>query len=217
MIRRAYYYKLLISFNRRFIMYTKMEMENKNYLEPYISKETMDFHYQLYSRYYDKLIKLLKEQNYNYQYSKEELFNHIDIFPIQIRDDILFNLGGVINHELYFNTHHKGLKKTSNIIIQHFGSMENLKKQWIETANSMVGSGYTYLVINKEKQLEILNFSNQDSPYIYGLIPILALDLWEHSYYLDYNIDRRKYIDNLFEAIDFEQVDQNYEKSIKLL
>ena len=79
----------------------------------------------------------------------------------------------------------------------------------------MVGSGYTFLVVNKEKKLEILNFSNQETPYSYGLVPILALDLWEHAYYLDYLNDRASYIKNFFQIIDFDKVNNKYEKITK--
>ena len=56
--------------------------------------------------------------------------------------------------------------------------------------------------------------SNQESPYIYGMIPILALDLWEHAYYLDYQSNRSLYIKNFFQIIDFEQVNNLYEKNL---
>lgn len=198
-------------------MYQKIQIDFKK-SEPYISEDTMKLQYEIYLNYLNTLNKLLLENNYDYKYSKEELVNYIDIFPINVRDDILVNLGGVLNHELYFSILNK---KTNNnfeqIIIKEFGSMNNFKQQFINTANNMFGSGYTYLVINKEKKLEILNFSNEDTPYIYGLIPIMALDLWEHSYYLDYKIDRKKYIENFFELIDFDIVNNNYEKNIKLL
>lgn len=199
-------------------MYQKIILEDLSYLEPYISKETIDYHYQLYLRYYNKLIKLLEEQNYNYNYTKEELVNHLDIFPIDKRDDILIAIGGVLNHELYFKTMTKeNSHKFDEILIQSFGSIENFKTKWIEKSNQMIGSGYTFLVLNKNKKLEILNFSNQDTPYSYGLIPILNSDLWEHSYYLDYRIHRDNYINVFFDLINFEQVNQNYEKALKLL
>ena len=187
-------------------------------LEPYIDTRTVDIHYNRhYMNYLNKLNNLLSNEKYNYEYTKEELAQNIDIFHISVRDDILFNLGGVINHELYFDSM-SGDKNTLPVgklaIDKEFGSFDKFKEQFIKTANQLTGSGYTFLVINKAKKLEILNFSNQDTPYYYGLIPILALDLWEHAYYLKYLNNRSEYINNFFQIIDFAKVNSRYEKNI---
>ena len=76
---------------------------NYSTLKPVISEETLFLHYNKhYLSYLEKLNSLLKKHNYDNRYSKEELVRHIDIFPISDRGDILYNLGGVINYELYF-------------------------------------------------------------------------------------------------------------------
>ena len=79
-------------------------------------------------------------------------------------------------------------------------------------ALDLVGSGYTYLVINNNKDLQIINMSNQESPYLYGMIPIITIDLWEHAYYLDYQNNKEKYIDAFFQIIDFNKINNLYEK-----
>ncbi len=188
-----------------------------NFLEPIISSRTLTIHYNNhYLNYLNKLNKLLKENNYNFRYSKEELFNHIDEFPLNVRDDILFNLGGVVNHELYFSSLGKNEinGKLEQKIKEKYGSFDNFKEEFIKKANQLVGSGYTFLVMDKNGDLNIMNMSNQESPYIYGMIPILALDLWEHAYYLDYQSNRSLYIKNFFQIIDFEQVNNLYEKNL---
>ena len=76
----------------------------------------------------------------------------------------------------------------------------------------MIGSGYTFLVLNKDNNLEIINVANQDTPISYDLIPIMNLDLWEHAYYLDYQNDRKTYINNFFSIIDFSKVSKIYEE-----
>ena len=203
-------------------MYQK-EILNYGYngLEPYISASTIDVHYNKhYLGYLNKLNNLLNDEGYKYEYIKEDLVNHIDMFHISKRDGILYTLGGVLNHELYFDSM-SSLKNnipTGNLKIaidKEYGNFDNFKDQFIKIANEMVGSGYTFLVVNKEKKLEILNFSNQDTPYSYGLVPILALDLWEHAYYLDYLNDRASYIKNFFQIIDFDKVNNKYEKITK--
>lgn len=188
-----------------------------NFLEPIISSRTLTIHYNNhYLNYLKKLNDVLIRNNYDFRYTKEQLFDHIDEFPLSDRDDILFNLGGVVNHELYFNNMgKKELKgKLKDKINNQYGSFDKFKNEFINKAKLLVGSGYTSLVIDKNKNLNIINFSNQESAYIYGYIPILTIDLWEHSYYLDYQSNRNLYIDNFFEIIDFEYVNNLYEKNI---
>lgn len=191
-----------------------------NALEPVIDEKTVNIHYNKhYLGYLNKLNNFLNSVNYDYRYSKEDLVKHIDEIPLSIRDDVLYNLGGVINHELYFYS--MGNKKINvpigplnKKIIEQFGSFSNFKKKFIETANYLVGSGYTFLIVNKNGDLEIINTPNQETPYIYDLIPIMALDLWEHAYYLLYQNRRSDYINNFFEIIDFNNINQNYEEAL---
>ncbi len=186
--------------------------------EPYISSYTMNIHYNKhYKKYLDNLNNLLSK--YDYEYSKEELVKNIAIFPIAERDDILFNLGGVLNHELFFNNlgYGKMSENFKNKIIEDFNSIDNFKEEFIKQANLLVGSGYTFLVLNKENNLEIINVANQDTPISYGLIPIMNLDLWEHAYYLDYQNDRKAYINNFFSIVDFNKVSNLYEEIQKNL
>ncbi len=196
-------------------MYKSIEIDNYAAYEPYISSYTMSVHYnQHYKKYLNNLNNLLSK--YNFDYSKEELVKNIDVFPIEERANILFNLGGVLNHELFFNILGSGpiSDELNDKLIEDFGSFDNFKNEFIRQANLLVGSGYTFLVLNKEKKLEIINIVNQDTPYSYGLIPIMNLDLWEHAYYLDYQSDRKTYINNFFSIIDFSKVSSNYEKEI---
>lgn len=189
-------------------------------LEPIISARTVAIHYNNhYKGYLDKLNTLLKKEGYNKEYTKEELVSHIDMFNLNVRDDILYNLGGVLNHELYFNTisPKKNTRPSGELkeaIDRDFGSFDAFKKEWIRMAKLVVGSGYTFLVV-KNKKLEIINTSNQETPYIYGLTPIMTIDLWEHAYYLDYQSSRNMYIENFFEIIDFDIVSKLYEEQTK--
>lgn len=191
-----------------------------NALEPVIDEKTVNIHYNKhYLGYLNKLNNFLNSVNYDYRYSKEDLVKHIDEIPLSIRDDVLYNLGGVINHELYFYS--MGNKKINvpigslnKKIIEQFGSFSNFKKKFIEASNYLVGSGYTFLIVNKNGDLEIINTPNQETPYIYDLIPIMALDLWEHAYYLLYQNRRSDYINNFFEIIDFNNINQNYEEAL---
>lgn len=200
-------------------MYTIKPLNyNNDFLEPFISERTINIHYNKhYKKYLDNLNTLLLKNNYDFRYSKEELVSHIDIFPLKDRGDILFNLGGVINHELYFDNlgyDNMPIGKLKDKINSQYGSFENFKNEFIKSTKELVGSGYTFLVINKDKDLEILNTSNQDTPYSYGLEPIMNIDLWEHAYYLDYQNDKNKYIENFFSIVDFGKISKKYEEKI---
>ncbi|MFA5604071.1 MAG: superoxide dismutase [Bacilli bacterium] len=190
-------------------------------LKPDIDSRTVEIHYEKHHHgYLDNLNKVLNSINYDYRYSLEELVVNIDSFPLEVRGDILFNAGGVLNHNLYWlsmsphkNNTPKG--KLKEAIDEEYGSFENFKNEFIKTATLLKGSGYTFLVINHEKKLEIINTSNQETPYLYGLIPIMTIDLWEHAYYLLYQNRRGEYIKNFFNIIDFIEINKLYEKNIQ--
>lgn len=202
-------------------MYKKYDLKySYDGLEPYIDMRTVGIHYNNhYLNYLNKLNSLLEKTNYDFRYTKEELVDKIDIFNLNNRDEILFNLGGVLNHELYFDilnrdSIHVPTGKLKEKIDATYGSFDNFKNTFIKQASSLVGSGYTTLVVDKQNNLKIINTSNQDTAYSYGFIPIMTLDLWEHAYYLKYQNNRNLYMDNFFSIIDFEQVGKNYEKAI---
>jgi len=201
-------------------MYTIKPLNyNYDFLSPYISERTMNIHYNKhYKKYLDTLNELLLKNNYDFRYSKEELVNHIDIFPLSERGAILFNLGGVINHELYFDNlgyNNIPVGDLKEKIDKQYGSFTNFKNEFIRNTKLLVGSGYTFLVVNKNNDLEIINTPNQDTPYSYGVIPIMNIDLWEHAYYLDYQNDKNKYVENFFSIVDFSKINEKYQKAKK--
>lgn len=199
--------------------YKRITLDYKS-LEPYIDDRTLDLHYNIhYRNYTDKLNKYLKDINYNYKYSAEYLAKNINILPMENRDVILFNLGGYLNHSLYFyNLTDKKKeipKELLDEINKYFGSFSLFKEEFIDMALEVKGSGYTFLVLDKNNKLRIINTSNQDTPYYYGFTPIMTIDVWEHSYYLKYTYDRKKYLDSIFNVIDFDKVYKLYLNSIK--
>lgn len=157
------------------------------------------------------------QNNYPYNYKEEELINHINNFPKSDQENILFNLGGVINHNLYW----KSIKPKNNQLPtaalknqleRQYKTYDNFLQNLKDQALKVKGSGYTFLVIGNDHNLEILNTKNQDSPYLYGYTPILAIDLWEHAYYLNYENERSRYLDNLLKLLDFTYANEIYNK-----
>ena len=177
-------------------------------LEPFIDTHTMGLHYHKHEMtYLNNLNNLLRKYNYNYIYNLNDLVYHINEFNNEDKPNILFNLGGVLNHELYW----KSMNKNSNLprgklkskIDSQYGDFNNFWNEFKKMALSLKGSGYTFLVLRKDGNLEILNFHNQDIPLLYGYVPLFNIDLWEHAYYLNYENDRSKYVDNFREIVDF--------------
>lgn len=185
-------------------------------LEPFIDTHTLGLHYNKHQKnYLKKLNELLIKNDYNFNYSIEELPKYVSMFNDDDIENILFNLGGVINHNLYFDSI-SPKKEEPNILLKNkinnnFGSYDNFKKLFKESALSLKGSGYTFLVLNNGN-LKIVNLPNQENPYSYNLIPLITLDLWEHAYYINYENKKDLYIDNFFEIINFHSANKIIEK-----
>ncbi len=191
-----------------------------NDLVPYISGETIFVHFEKhYKGYLNKLNDLLKSINYSFDKPIEYIVLHIDEFPINLRGDILYNAGGVLNHELYFSNmsnaaSRRPIGQIEEAINKKYGNFDNFKKEFINVATKLVGSGYTFLVLDENNDLKIINFTNQETPYSYGFKPIMTIDLWEHAYYLDYQNKRSDYINNFFEIVSFDVINENYKKAL---
>ena len=181
-------------------------------LEPDISRETVNIHYNKHhKKYLENLNKLVK----NDIYPIDLIPQNIDKFPIKIRDEVLYNAGGVLNHDLYWNSlnNNKTLPKGKLLykINETYGNFENFKNTFIDKAKKMTGSGYTFLVTNNN-ELTIINLPNQETPLSYGLFPLFTIDLWEHAYYLDYQNNKEQYIVNFWNKANFDYASKTYEK-----
>lgn len=190
-------------------------------LEPYIDTHTMGLHYHKHEQnYLNQLNDLLRKNNYDYRYSLQELLYHINEFTEIDRENILFNLGGVLNHNLYWNSINsnqelKPTGKLKNDIERIYGSYDNFWNKFKESALKLKGSGYTFLVLKSDGKLDIINTSNQQTPLSFGYIPLFNIDLWEHAYYLNYQNDKGKYIDNFKLIADFTNASKIYNNLIK--
>lgn len=190
-------------------------------LEPYIDTHTMGLHYNKHAKNYLKQLNdLLKKNNYNYNYSLEQLIYHINEFLLEDKiENILFNLGGVLNHILYFMGISKEHKKpTGNLKIyldRKYGSFENFYNIFKKKALELKGSGYTFLVLKNNKELDIINTKNQDTPLLFGYVPLFNIDLWEHAYYINYENERNRYLDNFKEISDFTNASRIFNNIIR--
>ncbi|WP_122638413.1 superoxide dismutase [Romboutsia sp. Marseille-P6047] len=185
-------------------------------LEPYISKETMTLHHDKhYANYVKNLNAALDKYPDLQNLTLYELLSNLDSLPQDVRNIVRNNGGGVYNHELFFNimsnkNNPVPTGKLKEGIESTFDSYENFKSEFKKSALDVFGSGWTWLVLDKNNNLCIVNTPNQDNPICCGLKPIIGIDLWEHAYYLDYKNDRSKYIDNWFNVLDWNQALKNY-------
>ena len=189
-------------------------------LAPHIDAMTMELHYSKhYLTYTNNLNKVLAGTELE-KIPLEDIFKKLDMNKADLRN----NLGGYYNHTLFFNI--IGAKKAGSptdtlakSIDKDFGSFENFKIKFEETAEKQFGSGWSWLVVDKSGKLQICNTANQDNPLMphaeIAGTPILALDLWEHAYYLNYQYKRRKYIEAFFNVINWKKVAEKYEEAIK--
>ncbi len=190
-------------------------------MEPYIDIHTMGLHYHKHEQnYLNQLNSLLKKNNYDYRYNIGQLIYHLNEFPINERDNILYNLGGVLNHNLYWKSMNPNSKQnpTGNLkkdLDLKYGSIDNFFITFKNMALKIRGSGYTFLVLKNNHELDIINLPNQETPLLYGHMPLFTVDMWEHAYYLNYKNEKAKYLDNFIEIADFKNASLIYNNIVK--
>lgn len=173
-----------------------------NALEPYIDAKTMEIHHTKHHQaYIDKLNAVLEKYPDLQGRPVEELLG--DLLNLKVeeadRKTIQNHGGGHHNHSLfwkYLDPSNVKDELLSKEVASTFGSVDDFKKQFNDSAAKVFGSGWTWLVRDgKTSKLLIQNFPNQDSPITAGFQPILGLDVWEHAYYLKYQNKRPDYIE----------------------
>lgn len=183
-------------------------------LEPFIDAKTMEIHHSKHHQAYaDKLNAALEKHPELQEKSVEELLSNLSSIPNEIRVAVQNNGGGVLNHNIFFSILKKDISCTGEIaeaIDKTFGSFDKFKNQFSDAALTQFGSGWAWLVIDKEKKLHIMKTPNQNSPVSEGLTPILGIDIWEHAYYLKYQNKRPEYITQFFNVINWEKVNERF-------
>ncbi len=184
-----------------------------NALEPYIDEQTMRIHHTKHHQaYIDKLNAALEIDEGLMDLDPEELIKDLNAVPEKIRMAVRNHGGGHVNHSFFWKILKKNVSLKGDIekaIINTFGSIDKFKEEFKTASLNRFGSGWAWLVFHKGK-LEIMSTANQDSPLMEGKIPVVGLDLWEHSYYIKYQNRRSDYIDAFFHVIDWNQVNEHY-------
>ncbi|CAH9110694.1 unnamed protein product [Cuscuta epithymum] len=169
-------------------------------LEPYMSRKAVELHWGGHHRgYIEALNKQLGKNDVLYGYTLEELikvtYNNGNPLPE------FNNAAQVWNHDFFWESMEPGggdMPKVGLLqqIEKDFGSFTNFRDKFIEEALSLFGSGWVWLVLKREeKRLAVVRTSNAVNPLVWNDIPIICLDMWEHTYYMDYKNDREKYVE----------------------
>ena len=188
-------------------------------LMPVLDEETLQFHHDKhYKTYVDNLNSVLADYPELQQMSLKELLTKLDDLPAAARTPIRNNGGGVYNHELYFD----GMKspagqeptgELAETIKRDFGSFQQWKEQMKQAAVTKFGSGWAWLLKDKEGKLSIMQTANQDVPDLENYVPLFLVDVWEHAYYLQYQNRRADYVECWFELINWRKAQKRYEES----
>ena len=185
-------------------------------LEPYIDTMTMEIHHDKHhAGYTSKLNAAVKDANLQGKDIKD-IFAQISQYPLAVRN----NGGGFYNHSLFWKIMSpKGVGEPNgdlkDAITQNFGSFDKFKEEFSNAAATRFGSGWAWLVVNNKK-LVVTSTANQDNPLmdiaeIKGQ-PILALDVWEHAYYLKYQNKRGDYINSFWNVVNWDEVSGKFKK-----
>lgn len=177
-------------------------------LQPHVSKETLEYHYgKHHNAYVNNLNNLIKGTEF-------ENLGLEDIIK-KASGGIFNNAAQVWNHTFYWNClSPKGGSRPegglAKAIDSKFGSFDEFKKQFSQAAATLFGSGWAWLVKNSDGSLEITQTSNAGNPITSGKTPILACDVWEHAYYIDYRNARPTYVEHFWELVNWAFASNNF-------
>lgn len=189
-----------------------------NALEPYIDAKTMEIHHTKHHQgYINKYVNALEGHDDLLGKDVEYVLRNLNEVPEKLRQAIINNGGGYFNHRLFWEIMTPEKTEMSaelvDAINRDFGSKEKFMETFANAAATRFGSGWAWLVVDKNNKLVVTSTQNQDTPFDIGT-PILALDVWEHAYYLNYQNRRPDYISNFWNVVNWKKVSENYKSLV---
>ncbi len=189
-------------------------------LEPYIDAQTMEIHYSLHHQgYYNNFIKAVEATGVQ-NASLAFIFENISTLSSAVKN----NAGGYFNHSFFWSvlapagSGGEPSEALSGAINNAFGSLEGLKEKFNAAATGQFGSGWSWLVVQEDGTLAVTGSANQENPLmdiseVKGQ-PILAIDVWEHAYYLKYKNKRADYVQNFWNIVNWNEVNRLYQEAL---
>lgn len=189
---------------------------NYNALEPFIDEQTMTIHHTKHHQaYVDNLNAALDKHPELYEQDLVSLLKNLESLPQDIKIAIQNNGGGHFNHQLFWELLTPVQSPINEILLKaiekDFSSLDSFKEAFTNAAKSRFGSGWAWLVLTPENKLVVTSTANQDTPLQLGK-PLLALDVWEHAYYLKYQNRRPDYINAFWNIVNWGKVYELYSK-----
>lgn len=189
-------------------------------LEPYIDTETMHLHHDKHHQaYITNLNNALQGQSEQLaSYSVDDLVKNIAQVPDSIRTAVQNNGGGHANHSMFWqimkpNGGGAPTGELATAIGQVFGSFDQFKDTFNKAGLARFGSGWAWLVLNQNGQLQVVSTANQDSPLMTGMYPVMGNDVWEHAYYLKYKNVRADYLSAWWNVVNWDEVARRYQQA----
>ncbi|MBE7464534.1 MAG: twin-arginine translocation signal domain-containing protein [Planctomycetes bacterium] len=192
-------------------------------LEPIIDKQTMEIHHgKHHAAYVANLNKALKDQPKLAGLTVGALLvDKAGEVPSEIRQAVINNGGGHANHSLFWSVLGPKEKvkaaptgKLAEAIQSGFGGVEKLAEKVNEEGLKRFGSGWTWLVKDKDGKLHVYSTANQDSPLMQKHVPIFGIDVWEHAYYLKYQNKRGDYLKAIWGIVNWSEVERRYDEEL---
>lgn len=190
-------------------------------LEPNIDTDTMKIHHDKHHQaYVTNLNNALQAAPEFFDKTAEEIVADLNAVPEAIRMAVRNNAGGHVNHTFFWEIMTPGGSTTptgalAEAINAKFGDLDSLKKAVNEAGTKRFGSGWAWLVLDANGELEVTSTPNQDSPISEGKTPLLGVDVWEHAYYLKYQNKRPDYLAAWWNTVNWDVVGKLYEDAKK--
>ena len=189
-------------------------------LEPHIDAKTMEIHHSKHHQTYINNINAGIQDTPWEDLSVEQLVTQVHDVPTELKNNVMNNAGGHANHSLFWTIMSpqgggQPIGKIAAAIDAELGGFDAFKEAFTKAALTRFGSGWAWLTVTPDHKLLVESSANQNSPLMHGHIPVLALDVWEHAYYLKYQNRRPEYIAAFFNVVDWQEVNRRYEQAIQ--
>jgi len=189
-------------------------------LEPHLDAKTLEIHYSKHHQTYTNNLNGLIAGHESFFNGKtiEEILTNVDAIPAAIRQGVINQGGGYANHNFFWSilSPNGGGEPTGELqakINDTFGSFAEFKNLLSQASITQFGSGWGWLVLNEQKELEVIKTNNQDSPLSIGKTPLLVIDVWEHAYYLKYQNRRPEFVEAIWNVINWDEVAKLYQEA----